>query len=52
MAGILSENISNGAERMTLLAQTEAVAASLVRAIDGGNATLLNTPALSLAQRT
>lgn len=52
MAGILSENISIGEERMTMLAATEAVAASLVRAIDGGNAALLNTPALPLARRS
>lgn len=52
MAGILSENISIGEERMTMLAATEAVAASLVRAIDGGNSALLNTPALPLARRS
>lgn len=52
MAAILSENISIGEERMTMLAATEAVAASLVRAIDGGNAALLNTPALPLARRS
>lgn len=52
MAGILSENISIGEERMTMLAATEAVAASLVRAIDGGNAALLHTPALPLARRS
>jgi CRISPR-associated protein Cas1 len=51
MAGILSENISLGEERLTMLAATEAVAASLVRAIDGGNAALLSTPALPLARR-
>jgi CRISPR-associated protein Cas1 len=51
MAGILSENISIGKERMTMLAATEVVAASLVRAIDGGNAALLSTPALPLARR-
>jgi len=51
MAGILSENISIGEERLTMLAATESVAASLVRAIDGGNAALLNTPALPLARR-
>ena len=51
MAGILSENISIGEERMSMLAATEAVATSLVRAIDGGNAALLNTPALPLARR-
>jgi CRISPR-associated protein Cas1 len=52
MAGILSENISIGDERMTMLTATEAVTASLVRAIDGGNAALLNTPALPLARRS
>lgn len=52
MAGILSENISIGEERMSMLAATEAVAASLVRAIDGGNAALLHTPALPLARRS
>jgi len=52
MTGILSENISIGEERMTMLAATEAVAASLVRAIDGGNVALLNTPALPLARRS
>jgi CRISPR-associated protein Cas1 len=51
MAGILSENISIGEERMTMLAATEAVAASLVRAIESGNAALLSTPALPLARR-
>ena len=51
MAGILNENISIGEERLTILAATEAVAASLVRSIEAGNATLLNTPALPLARR-
>ncbi|OXE34996.1 MAG: subtype II CRISPR-associated endonuclease Cas1 [Phenylobacterium zucineum] len=51
MAGILSENVSIGEERMTMLAATEAVAASLIRAIDAANAALLNTPALPLARR-
>jgi CRISP-associated protein Cas1 len=51
MAGILNESISIGEERLTILAATEAVAASLVRAIDAGNAALLNTPALPLARR-
>lgn len=51
MAGILSENISIGEERLTILAATEAVAASLVRSIEAGNATPLNTPALPLARR-
>ena len=52
MAGILGETISMGEERMTLLAATEAVAASLVRSIDAGSASLLTTPALPLARRT
>ncbi|GAO54980.1 hypothetical protein NMD1_02083 [Novosphingobium sp. MD-1] len=51
MAGILSENTSIGEERLTILAATEAVAASLVRSIEAGNATPLNTPALPLARR-
>lgn len=51
MAGILSENISIGEERLTILAATEAVAASLVRSIEAGNATPLSTPALPLARR-
>jgi CRISP-associated protein Cas1 len=51
MAGILNENISIGEERLTILAATEAVATSLVRAIEAGNATLLSTPALPLARR-
>lgn len=51
MAGILSESISIGQDRMTILAATEAVAASLVRAIDGANASLLKVPALPLARR-
>lgn len=51
MAGILSENISIGEERLTILAATEAVAASLVRAIDGGSAAFLSTPGLLLARR-
>jgi CRISPR-associated protein Cas1 len=51
MAGILNESVSLGEERMTVLAATEAVAASLVRAIDGASAPLLQTPALPLAKR-
>jgi CRISPR-associated protein Cas1 len=51
MAGILGESVSIGEERLTILAATEAVAASLVRAIDGGNASLLAIPALPLARR-
>ena len=52
MAGILNENIAIGEERLTVLAATEAVAASLVRAIDGTSASLLSTPALPLARRS
>lgn len=52
MAGILAESVSIGEERLTVLAATEAVAASLVRAIDGGNASLLALPALPLARRS
>jgi len=51
MAGILTESVSIGEERLTVLAATEAVAASLVRAIDSGNPALLATPALPLARR-
>ncbi len=51
MAGILAESVSIGEERLTVLAATEAVAASLVRAIDGGDASLLVAPALPLARR-
>lgn len=51
MAGILTESVTIGAERLTLLAATEAVAASLVRAIDAGQAVPLVTPALPLARR-
>ncbi len=51
MAGILGESISISDERLTILAATETIAASLVRAIDGGNAALLHTPALPLARR-
>lgn len=52
MAGILSETVSIGEERITILAATEAVAESLIRAIDGNNAALLYTPALPLARRS
>ncbi len=51
MAGILSETVSIGEERLTILAASEAVTASLVRAIEGRDAVLLNTPALPLARR-
>ena len=51
MAGILNESVSIEEERLTILAATEAVAASLVRVIEGRNAGLLNTPALPLARR-
>lgn len=51
MANILSENVSLGDERLTILVATELVAASLVRAIDGGSAALLQSPALALARR-
>jgi CRISPR-associated protein Cas1 len=52
MAGILNESIAIGEEHLTVLAATEAVAASLIRAIDGASATLLSTPALPLARGT
>ena len=51
MAGILTESVTIGPERLTLLATTEAVATSLVRAIDAGQAAPLVTPALPLARR-
>ncbi|WP_420607089.1 type II CRISPR-associated endonuclease Cas1 [Novosphingopyxis sp.] len=51
MAGILNESVSIEEERLTILAATEVVAASLVRVIEGRNAGLLNTPALPLARR-
>lgn len=51
MASILGETVSIGEERLTLLAATEAVAESLVRAIDGRDPTLLSTPTLPLARR-
>lgn len=51
MAGILGESVAIGEERQTILAATETVAASLVRAIDGANPALLATPALPLARR-
>jgi len=52
MAGILGEAVSIGDERLTILAATEAVVTSLVRAIEGRDAGLLSTPALPLARRT
>ena len=51
MAGTLNETVSIEEERLTILAATEAVAASLVRAIEGRDAGLLNTPTLPLARR-
>ncbi|RMB07906.1 type II CRISPR-associated endonuclease Cas1 [Eilatimonas milleporae] len=51
MAGILGETVLIGDERLTILAATEAVTSSLVRAIQSRDATLLNTPALPLARR-
>ena len=51
MAGILGESITLGEDNMTVLAATEMIAASLVRAIEAGNATLLATPALPLTRR-
>lgn len=51
MAGVLTESVTIGEERLTVLAATEAVAASLVRAIERGNAAALATPALPLARR-
>lgn len=51
MAGILNESVSIGDERLTILAASEAVAASLVRAMDRANPALLLTPALPLARR-
>jgi CRISPR-associated protein Cas1 len=51
MAGILAESVLISEERLTVLAATEEVAASLVRAIDGGNPGLLSAPALPLARR-
>jgi CRISP-associated protein Cas1 len=51
MAGILTETVSIGEERLTILAATEAVAASLVRAIEQASAGLLAVPTLPLARR-
>jgi len=51
MAGILGESVAIGVDRLTVLAATEAVAASLVRAIEGAGAAALSIPALPLAKR-
>lgn len=47
MAGILNDSAALGAERMTVLAATEAVTASLVRAIENSSAALLVLPSLA-----
>ena len=44
MAGILNDTIMLGRERLTVLAATEAVATSLVRAIENSSAALLQLP--------
>ena len=44
MAGILNDTIMLGRERLTVLAATEAVATSLVRAIENRSAALLQLP--------
>ena len=49
MAAILNGNMSLGRERMTLLAGTEAVAASLVRVIENSSAALLGLPSFDRA---
>ena len=46
MAAVLNEDVVVGRERMTLLAATEAVARSVVDAIEHNSAALLVTPAL------
>lgn len=46
MATILNANAVIGQERMTVLAATEAVAMSMVRAVEHGSAALLSTPVL------
>jgi CRISPR-associated protein Cas1 len=46
MAGVLNTSISLGRERMTILAATEAVAISLVRAMEYGSAALLRVPSI------
>jgi len=51
MAAVLQDTLSLGDEQLTVLAATEAMAASLVRAIDGADAALLAAPALPLARR-
>lgn len=51
MAGILTETVAVGDERLTVLAASEAVAASLVRALDGGGPPALAVPALPLTRR-
>lgn len=51
MAGMLNESVTIGDERLTILAATEAVAASLVRAIDAASPVPLAVPALPLAKR-
>lgn len=47
MANILNDTAMIGAERMTLLAATEATAMSLVRAIEHGSAALLSLPTMN-----
>jgi CRISP-associated protein Cas1 len=47
MANILNDTAMIGAERMTLLAASEAIATSLVRAIEHGSAALLLLPELA-----
>ena len=51
MAAVLSEDIALGSERLTVLAATELVSASLVRAIVAGAADPLVIPVLPLARR-
>lgn len=51
MAGVLGESVSIGDERMTVLAASEAVAASLVRAIEQASPAPLRTPTMPLAKR-
>jgi CRISPR-associated protein Cas1 len=51
MAAVLSESVTLRDERLTILAATEAVASSLVRAMDRASAEQLQTPALPLARR-
>lgn len=51
MAGVLQDTLLIGAEQLTVLAASEAMAASLVRAIDGADPALLAMPALPLARR-